>query len=134
MSYKYIEVNVINTNIKLPVRESCDGGSYVLLQALNRYSDTESEIAQLLARHSNETHALRERLRRSQERLRASERGQREADERLQRSEQELQKLRKLADDQRLGEREELSRRLEASQQRVQDNERKMKVRLWVSV
>ncbi|XP_031438040.1 lebercilin isoform X2 [Clupea harengus] len=96
-------------------------------KALNRYSDTESEIAQLLARHSNETHALRERLRRSQERLRASERGQREADERLQRSEQELQKLRKLADDQRLGEREELSRRLEASQQRVQDNERKMK-------
>ncbi|XP_041951444.1 lebercilin isoform X4 [Alosa sapidissima] len=96
-------------------------------KALNRYSDTESEIAQLLARHNNETAALRERLRRSQERLRTAERGQREADERLQRSERELHKLRRLADDQRLGEREELTRRLEASQQRAQESERKVK-------
>ncbi|XP_062407025.1 lebercilin [Sardina pilchardus] len=96
-------------------------------KALNRYSDTESEIAQLLARHNNETSALRERLRRSQERLRTAERGQREADERHQRSERELHKLRRLADDQRLGEREELARRLEASQQRAQESERKVK-------
>ncbi|KAL2082420.1 hypothetical protein ACEWY4_022238 [Coilia grayii] len=96
-------------------------------KALNRYSDTESEIGQLLARHAGETAALKERVRRGQERQRAAERGQREADERLQRSERQLRRLQRLAQDQQLGEREELARRLEASQQRAQESERKAK-------
>ncbi|KAG5277153.1 hypothetical protein AALO_G00114140 [Alosa alosa] len=71
-------------------------------KALNRYSDTESEIAQLLARHNNEGELLEGLGGRSQERLGATAEG-------------------------RLGEREELTRRLEASQQRAQESERKVK-------
>ena len=82
-------------------------------KALQRYDDTESEISQLLTRHSGETQALRQRLRRVQERERAAERSLKEAQEQLQRSQAAVGRLRKLAEQQELGPREELSRRLE---------------------
>uniref|UniRef100_UPI003AAEE94D lebercilin n=1 Tax=Centroberyx gerrardi TaxID=166262 RepID=UPI003AAEE94D len=96
-------------------------------KALQRYDDTESEIAQLLSRHSNETHALRERLRRAQERERASERRLKDSEEWLQRSQLTITRLKKLVDQQELGPREELSRRLEEERSQVQEAERKIK-------
>ncbi|KAM4633646.1 lebercilin [Polymixia lowei] len=96
-------------------------------KALKRYDDTESEIAQLLTRHTNETQALRERLRRVQERERAAERRLKDSEERLQRSHAAVARLKKLADQQELGPREELSRRLEEERLRTQEGERKIK-------
>ncbi|XP_072553179.1 lebercilin isoform X2 [Salminus brasiliensis] len=96
-------------------------------KALQRYSDTESEISQLISRHNNETHTLRERLRRSQERERTAERSYREADAQLQRCRSQLQKLQQLADDQHLGERDELTRKLTHAQAKAQENERRVK-------
>ncbi|XP_057219436.1 lebercilin isoform X2 [Triplophysa rosa] len=96
-------------------------------KALHRYNDTESEISQLLSRHNNETHVLRERLRRSQENQRAAERSLRERDAQLQRCRNQVQKLQHLADDQNLGEREELSRKLVHAQAILQESERRVK-------
>ncbi|XP_067098384.1 lebercilin [Osmerus mordax] len=96
-------------------------------KALQRYDDTESEISQLLARHSGETLALRERLRRAQERERAAERRLKEAQEQLQRSQAAVGRLRKLAEQRELGPREELSRRLEQEKANTLENERKIK-------
>nr|XP_017209224.2 lebercilin isoform X3 [Danio rerio] len=96
-------------------------------KALHRYNDTDSEISQLLARHNNETHVLRERLRRSQENQRTAERSLRERDAQLQRCRSQMQKLQQLADDQNLGEREELSRKLIGTQSRLQDSEHRVK-------
>uniref|UniRef100_A0A8C2AQW4 Lebercilin LCA5 n=1 Tax=Cyprinus carpio TaxID=7962 RepID=A0A8C2AQW4_CYPCA len=96
-------------------------------KALHRYNDTESEISQLLSRHNNETHVLRERLRRSQESQRTAERSLRETDTQLQRCRSQLQKLQQLADDQNLGEREELSRKLTYTQSKLQESERRVK-------
>ncbi|GAA6089946.1 lebercilin [Tachysurus ichikawai] len=96
-------------------------------KALHRYSDTESEISQLLSRHNNETHVLRERLRRTQEKERMAERRCVEADAQLQRCRDQLHKLQQLADDQRLGEREELARKLVHAQVKVQESERRVK-------
>lgn len=96
-------------------------------KALHRYNDTDSEISQLLARHNNETHVLRERLRRSQENQRTAERSLRERDTQLQRCRSQMQKLQQLADDQNLGEREELSRKLIGTQSRLQDSEHRVK-------
>ncbi|XP_051516870.1 lebercilin-like isoform X3 [Myxocyprinus asiaticus] len=96
-------------------------------KALHRYNDTESEISQLLSRHNNETHVLRERLRRSQENQRAAEHRLRETDTQLQRCRSQLQKLQRLADDQNLGEREELSRKLMHAQAKLQESERRVK-------
>ncbi|KAK2856302.1 hypothetical protein Q5P01_005037 [Channa striata] len=96
-------------------------------KALQRYDDTESEISQLLSRHSNEMHVLRERLRRTQERERAAERRLRDTEEQLQKSQATIGRLKKLVDQRELGPRDELSRRLEEEKTRVQEAERKIK-------
>ncbi|XP_070782485.1 lebercilin [Enoplosus armatus] len=96
-------------------------------KALQRYDDTESEISQLLSRHSNETHVLRERLRRTQERERTAERRMKDSEEQLQRSQTTIARLKKLVDQRELGARDELSRRLEEEKARAQEAERKIK-------
>lgn len=102
-------------------------------KALQRYDDTESEISQLLARHANETHVLRERLRRTQERERAAERRSKDGEEQLHRSQATIARLKKLVDQRELGARDELSRRLEEEKTRAQEAERKIKVH-WFSL
>ncbi|XP_026175188.1 lebercilin [Mastacembelus armatus] len=96
-------------------------------KALQRYDDTESEISQLLSRHSNETHVLRERLRRTQERERAAERRLKDSEEQLQRSQKTVTRLKKLVDQRELGARDELNRRLEEEKARAQEAEHKIK-------
>ncbi|XP_039638722.1 lebercilin isoform X2 [Perca fluviatilis] len=96
-------------------------------KALHRYDDTESEISQLLSRHNNETHVLRERLRRTQERERATERRMKDSEEQLQRSQGTIARLKKLVDQRELGTRDELSRKLEEEKTRAQEAERKIK-------
>ncbi|XP_068580800.1 lebercilin isoform X2 [Cebidichthys violaceus] len=96
-------------------------------KALQRYDDTESEISQLLSRHTNETHVLRERLRRAQERERAAERRMKDSEEQLQRSQVTIARLKKLVDQRDLGARDELSRRLDEEKTRGQEAEHKIK-------
>ncbi|XP_054474560.1 lebercilin isoform X1 [Anoplopoma fimbria] len=96
-------------------------------KALQRYDDTESEISQLLARHTNETNVLRERLRRTQERERAAERRMKDSEEQLQRSQTTIARLKKLVDQRELGARDELSRRLDEEKTRAQEAEQKIK-------
>ncbi|KAM9704251.1 lebercilin isoform 1-T1 [Menidia menidia] len=96
-------------------------------KALQRYDDTESEISQLLSRHSNETHVLRERLRRSQEQERAAERRFKDSEEQLQKSRLTITRLKKLVTQRELGTRDELNRSLEEEKTRAQDAERKIK-------
>ncbi|KAM9354996.1 lebercilin [Pholidichthys leucotaenia] len=96
-------------------------------KALQRYNNTESEISQLLLRHSNETHVLRERLRRSQERERAVERRLKDSEEQLLRSQVTIARLKKLVNQQELGARDELCRKLEEEKARSQEAEQKLK-------
>ncbi|KAM6915611.1 lebercilin [Xenentodon cancila] len=96
-------------------------------RALQRYDDTESEISQLLSRHSNEIHVLHERLRRTQERERAAERRLKDSEEQLHRSQKTIARLKKLVDQRELGARDELNRRLEEERTRAQEAERKVK-------
>ncbi|KAK5880249.1 hypothetical protein CesoFtcFv8_023297 [Champsocephalus esox] len=96
-------------------------------KALQRYDDTESEISQLISRHNNDTHVLRERLRRTQERERAAERRMKDSEEQLQRSQATIARLKKLVDQRDLGARDELSRKLEEEKTRALEAERKIK-------
>ncbi|KAM8826140.1 lebercilin [Synchiropus picturatus] len=90
-------------------------------KALQRYDDTESEISKLISQHSNETQALRERLRRTKERERAAERRLKESEEQLQRSRSTIARLKKLVEQKELGVRDELSRKLEEEKVRAQE-------------
>ncbi|KAM7395498.1 hypothetical protein PAMA_006988 [Pampus argenteus] len=96
-------------------------------KALQHYDDTESEISQLLARHSNETHVLRERLKRTQERERAAERRLKDSEEQLHRSQATIARMKKLVDQRELGPRDELNRRLEEARARAEEAERRIK-------
>ncbi|XP_047244849.1 lebercilin isoform X2 [Girardinichthys multiradiatus] len=96
-------------------------------KALQRYDDTESEISQLLARHSNDIHVLRERLRRTQERERTVERQLKESEEQLQRSQATITRLKKLVDQQELGTRDELSHSLKEEKIQAQEAQRRVK-------
>lgn len=116
-----LKSNALFPTMQLQVRQE---------KALQRYDDTESEISQLLARHANETHVLRERLRRAQERERAAERRSKDSEEQLHRSQATLARLKKLVDQRELGTRDELSRRLEEEKAQAQEAERKIKVHL----
>lgn len=96
-------------------------------KALQRYDDTESEISQLISRHSNETHVLRERLRRTQERERTVERRLKDSEEQLQRSQATITRLKKLVDQRNLGQRDELTRKLNEEKGLRQEAEHKIK-------
>nr|XP_009933947.1 PREDICTED: lebercilin [Opisthocomus hoazin] len=96
-------------------------------KALNKFEDTENEISQLLARHSNEIRILRERLRKSQERERATERRLKDSEDELYRTKTVLQKLKKLSADKHLAERDDLAKKLAYTESRLEDSEKRIK-------
>ncbi|NXF04915.1 LCA5 protein, partial [Smithornis capensis] len=96
-------------------------------KALNKFEDTENEISQLLARHSNEIRILRERLRKSQERERATERRLKDSEEELYRTKTVLQKLKRLDADKHLAERDDLAKKLAHAESRLEDREKRVK-------
>ncbi|KAM5165396.1 lebercilin [Mantella aurantiaca] len=96
-------------------------------KALNKFEDTENEISQLLSRHNNEVRILRERLRKSQERERIVEKKLKEAEDELYRTNVALKKLKQLSENRHLAERDELSRKVEILESRLDERERRVK-------
>ncbi|XP_061479174.1 lebercilin [Rhineura floridana] len=96
-------------------------------KALHKFEDTENEISQLLARHNDEMRILRERLRKSQEREQITERKLRASEEELYKAKSNLQKLRRLAEDRHLPERDELAKKLALAENRLDDTEKRIK-------
>ncbi|XP_066465816.1 lebercilin [Tiliqua scincoides] len=96
-------------------------------KALHKFEDTENEISQLLARHNDEIRILRERLRKSQEREQTTERKLRASQEELYKAKDSLQRLRRLAEDKHLPERDELAKKLILVENRLDDSEKRVK-------
>ncbi|XP_061609439.1 lebercilin isoform X2 [Phyllopteryx taeniolatus] len=96
-------------------------------KALQNYTDAESKISQMLSCHANETHVLRERLRRARERERAAERRLKEKDEQLLRSHDAAGRMKKLLERRQLGERQELSCQLDQETARTHEAQLKIK-------
>ncbi|KAJ7341682.1 hypothetical protein JRQ81_006275 [Phrynocephalus forsythii] len=96
-------------------------------KALHKFEDTENEISKLLAQHNEEMRVLRERLRKSQEKEQVTERKLRASEEELYKVKGNLQKLRRLAEDRHLPERDELARKLALAEGRLDDSEKRIK-------
>ncbi|TNM95000.1 hypothetical protein fugu_017759 [Takifugu bimaculatus] len=101
---------------------------------LQHHNDTESQLAQLMLRHSNETHVYHERLRRCHEQVRALEQKLKDKEEQLQKEQSQLKKsrasitrLKRLLAQEDLETRDELSRKLEKEKSRAQVAEEKLK-------
>lgn len=98
-------------------------------KALNKYEDTENEISQLIARHNNEITALKDRLRKSQEKERVSEKRVKETEGELLRTKISLQKLKKISEAKHLPERVDLAKKLASAELKLDDTERRIKVK-----
>ena len=75
---------------------------------------------------------LRERLRRTQERERTVERRLKDSEDQLQRSQTSVARLKKLVEQRDLGQRDELTRKLDEEKGLRQEAERKVKVRFFL--
>ncbi|XP_015274474.1 PREDICTED: lebercilin [Gekko japonicus] len=96
-------------------------------KALQKFEDTENEISQLLTRHNDEIRVLRERLRKSQEKEQTAERKLKVSEEDLYKAKGALQKLRRLAEDRHLPERDDLAKKLSSVESKLDDNEKRIK-------
>ncbi|XP_061667581.1 lebercilin [Syngnathoides biaculeatus] len=96
-------------------------------KALQNYTDAESKISQMLSCHANETHVLRERLRRARERERAAERRLKEKDEQLLRSRNAANRMKKLLEQRQVGARQELGCQLDQERGRAREAQLKVK-------
>lgn len=102
-------------------------------KALNKFEDTENEISQLIARHNNEITALKDRLRKSQEKERATEKRVKETESELLRTKVSLQKLKTISEAKHLPERDDLAKKLSSAELKLDDTERRIKVKFPVS-
>lgn len=98
-------------------------------KALNKFEDTENEISQLITRHNNEITALKERLRKSQDKERATEKKVKDAEGELFKTKFSLKKLKMISEARHLPERDDLAKKLVAAELKLDDTERKIKVK-----
>uniref|UniRef100_A0A4W5R3R6 Lebercilin-like protein n=1 Tax=Hucho hucho TaxID=62062 RepID=A0A4W5R3R6_9TELE len=103
--------------------------------ALQRFQDSQSGLPQVLAKHGNEVHALRELQRKARIRRNSLSRRLRGTEEELLRTKDALHRLQLLSEDRSLEEREELSHRLalitvdlHRKNKRIQDLERNLEL------
>ncbi|XP_056421905.1 lebercilin [Hyla sarda] len=96
-------------------------------KALNKFEDTENEVSQLLSRHNNEMRTLKERLRKSQERERNAEKRLKDTEEELYRANVALKKLKQLSENKHLAEREELTKKVDLLESRLDDRDRRVR-------
>ncbi|XP_053566446.1 lebercilin [Bombina bombina] len=96
-------------------------------KALNKFEDTENEISQLISRHNNEMRTLRERLRKSQERERNTEKKLKDTEDELYRTSVTLKKLKQLAENKHLAEREDLTKKLDILESKMEEREKRIK-------
>lgn len=96
-------------------------------KALNKFEDTENEVSQLISRHNNEMRTLKERLRKFQERERNTEKRLKDSEEELYRANVALKKLKQLSENKHLAEREELTKKVDLLESRLDDRERRVR-------
>lgn len=96
-------------------------------KALNKFEDTENEVSQLISRHNNEIRTLKERLRKSQERERNTEKRLKDSEEELYRTNVALKKLKQLSENKHLAEREELTKKVDLLESKLDDRERRVR-------
>lgn len=100
-------------------------------KALSKFEDAENEISQLIHRHNGEITALKERLRKSQEKERMAEKRVKDTEGELFRTKFSLQKLKKISEARHLPERDDLAKKLVSAELKLDNTERKIKVKLY---
>ncbi|XP_038076876.1 lebercilin-like protein isoform X3 [Patiria miniata] len=95
-------------------------------RALAKFDNEESELPQLLKKHSAELDSMRRRIRKYQEHERDKDRRMKDKDERLLRTEDELKSLSAVAEDKGLLERHELQKRVDRLKTKLENRDKKI--------
>ncbi|XP_050391771.1 lebercilin [Patella vulgata] len=96
-------------------------------KALGKFEEKESELPQLLTKHSNEVRALREQNRRMKEKYEKADRYLRDAEDDLDVYKVRLKKYKKLCESKGLPERDELNRKLQQAEIDLEEKDSKIK-------
>ncbi|XP_060090213.1 lebercilin-like protein isoform X1 [Heteronotia binoei] len=99
---------------------------YRHLKAIAKYENAETNLPDLLEKHSREVRTLRILLRKSQEQERSASRKLREVEIQLLKTKDAFQALQKLCEDKHLAEREELQHRLTALTERMEASDKRI--------
>ncbi|XP_033635992.1 myb-like protein X isoform X2 [Asterias rubens] len=93
-------------------------------RALSKYDAEESELPQMLKKHSAELDSMRRRIRKYQERDKDRDRRIKDKDEQLNQTQDELKHIKGVAEDKGLLERHELQRRVERMEEKVEKRDK----------
>ncbi|XP_063772937.1 lebercilin isoform X2 [Pseudophryne corroboree] len=96
-------------------------------KALYKFEDTGNEMSQFITRYNYEIRTLKELLRKSQEKERNAEKRLKETDDELYKANGALKKLKQLSENRHLAEREELTKKLDLTESRLDERERRVK-------
>jgi len=121
------EINILNKKVEDLLKENklLKTLQHRQGKALKKLEDTESELPRLIRSHMEEQRVMKARVRKSQAREREIEVRLRKADDNTEKLENQLNKYKRLARDQNLLERNELSRELEDTHHRLAQVERR---------
>lgn len=96
-------------------------------KALNRFEDRESDLPQIMQKHSNETRAMREQLKKTKEKYERTDRYLRDAEDELEKVKSKMKKYKKLVDENDLLERDELQTKVKKAEIDIEEKEVKIK-------
>ena len=101
-------------------------------RALQKFEDQESDLPQIMQRQQNEVRSLKDQIRKWREKYEKTDRYLRDAEDELEKVKFKLKKLKAVADEKELPERNELNKRLNQSELDIEERDVKIKVRLCV--
>lgn len=99
-------------------------------KALNRFEDSESDLPQIMQRHSNEVRTMRDQLRKTKEKYDRTDRYLRDAEDELDKVKSKAKKYKQLVDENELLERDELSTKIKKAEIDMEEKDVRIKVRI----
>ena len=97
-------------------------------KALDKYTSQESDMSALMSKHSQDMRVVKESLRKYRDRSKQLETQLRDTEDELERTKKLLRKMRALADDKELGERDELARKLSKAEALLDEKDKRVRV------
>ena len=95
---------------------------------LDKYEATENDMGNILTKHSEEIRTHKEQLRKQKEKFTRTSKKLKDTEDELEKTRRLLKKMRGLVEDNQLGERDELARKLTKAEERADQSDRKVMV------
>ena len=99
-------------------------------KALEHYTGQENDLPQLLERHSAEVRTLKDQIKKYKMKYEKADKREKDAGVELHRTRNQLNKVKKLAEEKNLGERDQLNRQLAKAEHDLREKDQRIEVRI----